>query len=408
LNSPAAREAWYMKRHGGKFSYNKLEGQLKRRRAGYADALWSIDGTTVQLINNSLVHDLYIFYVFDAHSERVLAFDFAETENAHLVERTLRAALKDNMRKPYQMNYDGGSAILATTVKELMDRTSRVHFKSAPHRPRGKRAEQLTGRIEQHILRNFKNFKGSNITSPSIQGKANPDFVMAQKKKGELPSRDRVMLQMRLAIDIWNNTKGKRDDMTPNERYAVDHKYREVLEYDELFHLFMTKRKNQVSYKTTGIRIEINKEKHDYWVLDDDGVGDFEFRKNWLGYKFDIYVDVHDLGSIELYHNGKMTGYAVKKEEFAEAIVDREEGETERLRAYQDKQKRKRKERDEAWKENRAELEEMGIPELGFHDLHKDALNRFESEETLIELGLIEQKNKTTRYAQGADGRILE
>lgn len=397
LNEAQNKAIWYEARHGTKAFYNNIQGVSKRKRASYPDAKWTIDGTTIQLLytdeNGKLQKDwYYVVYVFDNHSEKILAAVIDRAERSDLVEDAIKTALSTTMHKPYEIESDNGKAMVAKHIKEVVKKFTHVYLQNAPYKSKGRRAEQLIGRVEGFIMRTFDNFKGGNITSPSLERKANPDFIKDALKKGnQLRFSDMNPIeQMKLVAGLWNNKKGIRDGLTPNERYEVENDKREHLSYEELVSLYMLKRPRPIMYKQGGIDVTYKGETLNYWVADDDGVNDIEFRKKWLGTKFDVYFDGHYTDMIYLYKDDTEVAIATLKPELIEAKADQNDGDAKYIRKRQDSEKSYVKELKKQREQIRESVQKSGYAELGVQHLMKDELNSAEMQGLLEELGLNE------------------
>lgn len=410
LNLPAQRRVWMFSRHGKSVFKDEWEDSAYRERASYAGAMFVLDGTTIQLLHNDYKNKgkLYFVWVIDAHSERIVGYNIGWTESGDVVEGALKNAMRNHMIKPFQLQYDGGKAMLAEPVKRLMDNMTRVHFACTPYNGKSKRIEQMTGRFEQQILRGFANFLGGNITSPSLNSKANKEYLIAIKH--QLPALDKIPLQFELATQVWDHTKGKRDDMTPVERFNATADKAERLSEEALISLFMRKRKTPVTYTKSGLLIEINKVKSWYYVPDaDDETSHEAFKRDWCNDKFDIHVDVSDPSMIYLYKGDHFVAAAVPKWQPKEAIADMQPGDMAKVSKFNTNRKDLYKEVAKQREEVRTEMEGMEVGEMGFMDMHKDALNRFENDALLIELGLKQPKTQTVgKYGKTADMSVIE
>jgi len=411
LYRPNIKQKWYAARHGQDAARNAFERTIKRRRASYPDALWVLDGTTVPLIyqdeqGKRVYGDLYILAVLDASSDNIIGYALSWKESAMLVQSALRDACRKTMMHPFQVQYDNSSANLSQEVKQLMPRLSRVNFPVSPYNGKSKRIEQVFGRFQQRNLRHFNNFKGGNITSPSINSKANPDHIHNQK--GQLPTINQAIAQVKLAIEVHNHTKV--DGINPNERYNQQDERRVGIDYLAMVEMFWVERRQPVRYTKDGLRIQVDNT--DYWfeVEQKRGIEDRAFRDQWLDGRLTIMYDPDDLSHIQLYYNGRWIATANQKYEAPEAVADYEDGEGQIINEALNERKRYTQDMKQEIEDVREEMRQDGIAELGYTHIHKDALNRIENTKLLNDLGLTNDKKpqKHTPYSgDDADGSVV-
>lgn len=389
-------------RHGLAAARNQFERTIKRRRPSFPDALWSLDGMTIQLRYQEfgkVRSDLYSIIIHDVHSDKIIGSAEGTTETSTLVQAALRAASRNTMMLPLQLQYDNSSANTSAEVKDLMTRLSDVAFPTAPYNGKAKPIESLIGRLEGLNLRYYDNFKGGNITSHSLQIKANPDHLNSI----DLPTRDQAIAQFRLAIQVHNNTPSKHDGLTPEQKYAVKHDQRRPID-DILFfvHTFWVERRNTARYTKDGLTIEVNKVRYTYEVESAKGIEDMEFRRQWLGTDFTIKYDPDDLDMIALYRDGVHITLASRKYEAPMAMIDRFDGEGQIIKEQLQERKRYLREQEEDLAEIQESVRNEGLPvELDHRQLNKDAYNRLEGEmlDDLIEKSTVKPaiQNKIKR-----------
>lgn len=350
LNTPKVKRVWFYARHGKLAGDNELQQFINRDKPSFPDALWSIDGTTMQLYyrdeKGEIRSDLYAYFVTDANTGAIIGYSIAYTETSELVESALRMAVTTHGYKPYQLQYDNSSANVSATVKNLMTSMSRVHFPCEPYKGRSKYVEGIIGHFQQRVLHKFENFKGSNVTSKSLNGKANPELLA--KFKGDpqlLPSIDGVLQEFDQAVGEWNKRGEKRDkygrfvgESKITKYTTIQHEKRARLNYFDIISLFLIEQKDTYSYGNNGIVIERNGAKRHYIVPDPDKVGDFIFAADNFGQKFKVRIDRERPELITLYQNGKYVATAYEKERYASAVADLKDGEKAKLVLLKNKQ----------------------------------------------------------------------
>jgi hypothetical protein len=420
LSTPKMKQISFGHRHGTEVMRNEMERTIKRRRPSFADALWILDGTTVQLLyleNGKPRSDLYAYYVMDANSDAIIGYALGGSERSTLVQAALRDAVGNTMHLPHQLQYDNSSANKSAESSDLMKRLSRVAFPTAPYNGKAKSIERVQGAIEGCFLRYFANWKGGNITAKSQRTRANVDHIQQQIREKDMPTKAGAAAQLRLAIELWNNTKDK-DGRTRLEKYHVEHSERREVDYLLLVDLFWVERKHQVIYSKDGLTIQVNGERITYEVERSRGLEDMEFRKQYLGERFTVKYDPDMLEYINLYKDGAWVATARQKYETAMALVDRAEGEGAVLaKALDDRREYLHWQRTEmeAIKE---EVRNEGLPVLSAELVHKDAYNQLENDLTNELLGIIQERETKPKpktapaYAlfggDDADGSIIE
>jgi len=375
---PDIAQAIALVRHGQTVARNMYERTIKRMKPTFADALWTLDGFTIQLryqVAGKVQSDLYCIGVMDVYSDRIVGYAVGTVENSMLVQQALRAAIRNTMMKPLQLQYDNSSANKSSEATELFGRMAKWAFPTAPYNGKSKPIENLIGRIEGHNMRHMANFKGGNITSHSLSIKANPEFLQSQ----DLPDMKTAIEQFMLIIDVHNNTVGK-DGKTPMERYHTPNPLRRPMDYLAMVNAFWVERKDAVRYTKDGLIMEVNKERITYEVESERGVEDAAFRAEWLGTRFTVKYDPDDLEYISLWHEDKHISEARQKWLAPMAIVDMEEGDRERINKSLAQREEYILRLQESIKEHHKKVDaDKGLPtELNHYELHKDAYNRIE------------------------------
>jgi hypothetical protein len=420
LRLPENLQICTLARHGRDAARNAQERNFQRRRPSHADAMWIIDGSTIQLYyldeNGKVCSDLYAVAIADGYSQAIIGYAIGYTETGTLVQAALRKAARTTGMAPYQLQYDNSSANKGTETQQVMEALAHLHFPTAPYSGKAKVIEAIWGRMEQGFLHSFPNFKGGNITARSVNSRANPDHLAALKKSGNLPGRDAVIAQFQLAIETLNNTAGKKDNRTPAERYRDAHEARTPISDMMMMNAFWVDRKHPARYTKDGVVIEVDGERHAYEVEKERGVECMEFRLKWLGETFTVKYDPDDLEYIALYQDGAHIATARKKYQFAMAVADLNEGEGEIVHKALESRREYWQVLEERREDIDADMRAMGFEAINFRLIHKDALNRMEGEalDNLLEAAAViptKTKEKPVRVRlyddSDADGSII-
>ncbi len=385
LMKPDNKQIWQPARHGVNAARGLSEHIIKRRRPSYPDAMWSIDGTTLQLYSTEsgkLLKEHYVVFVTDAMSDCVIGWGLGATETMQVVQRAMRMAIARSNRRPAYTQFDGSQANLSKEVKNLMTGLSTVGIKSQPYNGKSKYVERIIGVLEQHVIRYFRNFVGGNVTARSLRARANPDALKQLLIETRITG-EQLISQLALAVEVLNNTANSKG-VTPAELYAKSDDRRKSIGYLEQVSLFWIKREKLYTYTPEGLRMEVGGERLFYEVTDRPGIEDMHFREAHLGDKFLVRYNPDDLNAINLYdRNDQWVATATQKHEYGATPEDWMEGEGSALhQLWQNRKAYIRKGLDER-NAIREEMAEMGAEELSFELVHKDALNRLETETAL-------------------------
>ena len=360
LNIPKVKRVWYYARHGKLAGDLELQPLIQRDAPSFPDALWSLDGTTMQLyykeekvvqkkgkeeIKYIMKSDLYAYFVTDAHTGAIIGHSVAFAESELLVTEALKNAIDTHQNKPYQLQYDNSSANISGAVQALMSNMSRVHFPCEPYKGQGKYVEGIIGHFQQRVLRNREDFKGGNITTKKQNSKANPELLAElQKNPDRLFTRIEIIKEFEYAIAEWNARGEKRDSFgrwvgeSKIHRYeTIQHEKRAKLNYFDKLSMFVTTLKKPYKYTTRGIEIEISKKNYTFIVPDADNVGDFMFANEHLGEKFEVRIDMANPIMCTLLQKGVVVAHAYEKERYAACVADMKTGDKAKQVAFKAK-----------------------------------------------------------------------
>lgn len=369
-------------RHGRDAAKQLQEHNLRRARPAYADALWVVDGSTIQLYyleDGKVRSDLYGVAIADAYSRAIIGYAIGYTETSTLVQTALRNAARTTGMMPAQIQYDNSSANKAAETRQVMDVLARTHFPTAPYNGKSKIIEAVWGRMEQSILHAFPNFKGGNITARSLDSRANPDYLAELKRAGQLPSKEQAIAQFRLAIETVNNTSARKTRKTPTEIYRTADDRRCAISDEVMIKAFWVTRRNTARYTNDGLTIEVNGERYTYVVEESQGVESVEWRLKYLGESFTVKYDPEDMSMIGLLDgNGVYVGTATKKYEFSMTKTDAPEEEGKILYGALEARNRYWEVVQARRDDVEADMRVMGFEAINYRMIHKDALNRME------------------------------
>jgi hypothetical protein len=283
-----------------------------------------------------ILSDLYVYFVTDAHTGAIIGHSAAYAETAGMVSEALCNAINRYENKPYQLQYDNSAANKAFITQSLMTNMTRVHFGCEPYKGRSKYVESIIGHFQQQVLRKRENFKGGNVTVKSLNSVANPELLNKLRKNADeqLPTMEEVIDEFNKAVEEWNTRGERRDsygrwvgDSKISKYINTAHEKREKLNYFDKISLFMVEQRDDYTYTTEGIRLEIDGKKLKFIVPDPDSVGDFIFANENLGRKFRVKVNPEKPELITLWVDGKNVATAYEKERYAACVADLKDGE---------------------------------------------------------------------------------
>jgi transposase InsO family protein len=383
--------SWFALRHGNVEADRALGAHLKRKRASRPDALWYIDGTALQYVyvddQGKPRSDLYIQYVTDAHTDAVVGYAIGHTETSDLVLAALRAAVRMAGTLPEQAIYDQGPANKSAVVQSALNKLCRLHHAAAAYNAKAKRVESVTGRIEQQVMRQFGNFKGGNVTTKNPDSKANAEHLRTLIKDGGLPTLKMLLEQVRITMEIWNGTQ-ERGQIYATAALDVRRKADKALVIAALWQA----RPDTCTYMAHGLKVQIQGVRYEYAVHAELGIEDMAWRERHLGDTFKLMCDPTDSEHREMalidVHTGALVAIAERKYEYAEAWIDRPDGEMPQLIKALNVRKDGLKGHRTAQEQRNERLKELDFEVYDHRLLNKDRLNVLEQVIKDKELGI--------------------
>ena len=282
---------WTLGRSGKAAFKNQFGYSQLTRKPTFRDALWVIDGTKVNLSykdGSSRKSKLNMVAVVDAFSDLIIGWHIVEgQETVNEVAAAIRSALRRSKGcLPVQFLYDNDSS---NTL--FFKKWQGLRFPAQPYNGQSKPIEQLFGRLQSSILRQYPGFTGMNITAHGKDSRIDFDSL----KVAELPTLKEALKLAETTLLQWNNTAGK-DGQTPNERYNNSmNPEPEILSAQMERELFWTARPTLVEYRKQGLVLEIGGAKHWYEVYAKQEGGvlipDLNFSLTKVGERFVVKQD---------------------------------------------------------------------------------------------------------------------
>jgi transposase InsO family protein len=382
---------WFQSRHGKVAAMNTLMPQAVRREVSRSNALWSHDGTPVQLYyiddDGSIRSSLYLYVVTDAHSRAIIGHSLGHLENYRIVVGSLSDAIERTGYVPDQLQYDNGSSSNCDAVQAFQNNMSMVHFPCQPRRARPKYVESILGMFQTLVLRQESNFKGANITARSLDNRTNPEHMeFLKKNKHLLPSFSQIKEQVTALIEKYNNLATGRDEFGRRIGESPMSKYNSALEgsrklnYFEKLSLFVVSVAKPYKYGVRGIERKIDGQKYYYIVPDDENnTTDFKFQRLHAGESFTIKINLENPDFIMLFDSqDRFVAQARDREKLAPCIADYKEGEGAKVRRFINGTKQWAEENENRYRELLRPTGTDGFVNVELMD--KESYNRMESQ----------------------------
>lgn len=311
LQQPENKRIWMLARHG-KDTYNKkYKHTISRDKSEwFPNAFWVIDGTKLDWIHqweessSKLGAKLKVNLCFDVYSERIIGYDLSFTESFIEHFKTIKMAVNQAQCRPYLINYDNQGGHKTERMQSLYDslvaQNGGCHFPSRANE-HSNPAEQLIGRFQKEVVTKFWFSDGQSITVKRDDNKMNPDFI--KENKAFIKTIDELHLAWKAAVEIWNNNKHPHFEATRNEVYQKQMPFKEPLTLWEIMDkMWIEESKRLITYKSSGLKINIGGVDHEFEVLDRNGKIDLDFRYYNVGRKFKVRYDPEFLdGYVQLY-----------------------------------------------------------------------------------------------------------
>lgn len=302
LNRPEVKPLWYGARYGELKAKEIYVRQNRTIAPSCRDALWYSDGTKINLYylnDKGKVSTCQVYEVIDVYSEVFLGYHISNSENYQAQFRAFKMAIKAAGCKPYELKFDNQGGHKKLQSNDFLKKIAHLSIRTAPYNGKSKTIESAFGRFQAGFLRKW-NSTGQNIQAKKVDGKANMEFVLANK--ANLPNLEGVIDQYLTARAAWNSAPHFKTGMPRIEMYrdSVNPRTQKVEMWD-IIDLFWMRSKEPITYTAGGITLTIKGQKYIYEVFDNDGCPDRHFLKRNTGRKFYIYYDIDDMDLVKLY-----------------------------------------------------------------------------------------------------------
>ena len=297
LDKTEQKRIWMLARDG-KDEYMKTFGHTvtRNRSQWFPNAWWAIDGTKLDLVHfadnkQKMAAELKINVVFDVHSEKIIGWDIAYSENHASHFRAIKQAVNHSGCRPFLFTYDKQSGHTSQRMQDLYDRlpakggahySHKVGRKSSP-------AEQIFNRLQQQVISKLWFSDKQGIKVRKATNRPNTDFIVEYKEA--LPTVDDFNKIFSALVNQWN--AGKQEDwtMTRTERYTEPTEHREEIDMMDQLSMFWIDETTPKKYYAHGLPLEVERKKYEFEVYDANGAVDLEFRRKWVNEKLIVRYD---------------------------------------------------------------------------------------------------------------------
>ena len=319
LYQPEQERIWTLARHGLSAYNKKYKHTITRDRSEwFPNAYWAIDGTKLDWIHywdessNKMGAKLKIDVMFDVYSEKIIGWDLSFTESHIEHFKAIKMAVNEAQCRPYYLTYDHQGGHKMDRMQTLYD--SLVALDKGTHHPNKARnhsnpSEQLFQRFQQQVITKFWFSDGQGITVRRDDNKMNVDFIL--ENKANLKTVDELQKAWLAAVNIWNFKKHPHFEMSRNEVYQQEMPMKEPLTlWDIMDKMWIEETKRLVTYKGSGIDVDISGVDYEFEVYDKNGNVDSDFRYKNIGNKFKVRYDPDFLdGYVQLYSKDEKDNY---------------------------------------------------------------------------------------------------
>lgn len=334
LMRPDVKPLWTMGRHGTEHWKSAFQHTLKLRGPAHRDSLWCSDGTKLNYFyqaEKGYAAKLQVYLIMDVYSEAIVGYSFGAKEDFQMQYSAAKMALKLAGNKPLQWLYDNQGGHRKAESQDFYSRATKLHFPAQPYNSKAKPVEALIGRLQQQVMRDRWFFTGQNITAKKLDSRPNLEFIEAHKDK--LPSLEQAMQAAREDVERWNSMPHPKTGMARMAMYQQStNPQAQPIDFIDMVELFWLTTQRPVTYRNTGLTLDIGSQRLVYEVYDAQGMPNMQFLRRWTNARFFVKYDPEDLSAVRLYHEDaaghlRFVAQADPKREYARAVVDLQPGE---------------------------------------------------------------------------------
>jgi len=303
LYRPDIKEQWYAARYGELNYKEEYVRQHKTHLPSMRDSLWYSDGTKLNFYYQDAdgnTKTANVYEVMDVYSECFLGYHISRTEDFEAQFHAFKMAVQTSKCKPYELKYDNQGGHKKLEAGSFLGNISRHSIRTAPYNGRSKTIESAFGRFQEEYLKEEWYFTGQNIKAKKKESRENMEMILANLKN--LPTLEKVKQVYLEKRKAWNNSPHPATGIPRIEMYrsSINEKV-EAVDVLDMITMFGITPKLPSTYRSSGITIEVKRQKYEYEVLDANGMPDNGFMRRNIGRKFFVRYDPADMDVVSLY-----------------------------------------------------------------------------------------------------------
>lgn len=343
LHRPEIEPKWYAAYYGELAAKQKFDRKHRTKMPEKSNALWYGDGTKLNLYFKGVDKNgkpakmtAMVYEVIDAYSEMLLGYSIGPVENTDLQRRAFRMAIERAGYKPYEIVTDNQGGQKKNAARSFMSKICRVSRTTAPHTPQAKSIESVFGRFQRQVLKQDWAYTGGNVTAVSKDSHANKEFI--EDNADNLYTYEELCAAYAEYREVWNDMTHHRTEKSRRETYfaSINPDAMRVIDGD-IIDMFWQETELPSEFTSSGITIQVNKQRYSYEVLDDNGMPDMTFRRENTGRQFFVKYDPDDMSEVWLCSKSSVgTRLISKAQPYAvihRAIQEQSEGEMKFIQA---------------------------------------------------------------------------
>lgn len=303
LFKPEIEEQWYAARYGELAYKEKFGRQHRTKLPTYRDSLWYSDGTKLNYYYQNAdgkIATCNVYEVMDVYSEVFLGYHISKSEDFESQYHAYKMAVRTSEHKPYEIKFDNQGGHKLLDAGGFLQNLSRHAVKTTPYNGKSKTIENAFYRFQASYLHKDWYFTGQNVTTNKLESKARMEYILANAKK--LPTLDEVKEQYRRRREEWNNDPHPATGIPRMEMYRTSaNSATQEVDFLDMITMFGIMTKDPSTYRSSGIQIEIKKQKYEFEVLGADGMPDADFNRRNIGRRFYVRYDIEDMSAVSLY-----------------------------------------------------------------------------------------------------------
>lgn len=303
LNDPAIAPLWWGTVYGMQKFKARYSSLQKTSLPQMRDSLWYSDGTKLNLFYKNPEGKMCttsVYEVMDAYSEVFLGYDIAPNEDFRTQYRAYRMAVQIAGHRPYEIVTDNQGGHTKLAADGFFKNICILHRPTMAYNGQSKTIESAFGRFQTQILHKIWHFTGQNVQAKKLNSKPNIEFI--EQNAYALPTLEEVKAIYHECREEWNNGKHPATGLPRMEMYSMSENAETTpISEIEMRQMFWIKSRQTVTYRNSGLKIEINKQKYEFDVYGENGLRNEAWALKNTGRSFRVVYDPMNLTRVELW-----------------------------------------------------------------------------------------------------------